>query len=305
MSLISTPKIDRPCQDLINAMYEASASWDGKPYDITVRRSNGKRRYLGMSGIGAPCERALWYGFRGFTPKPIEGKSNMIFEFGDHIEQIQIHWLEQAGYHITNRQDTYQEHNGYFRGHPDGIIHGVTSMSHAYDAKSCNKKALESLKKLGMKESKPTYYAQAQMMMHYSKTERAIYVFTCKDNCELYAERFYYNQEEAQGLIQKALRIIASEDTPPAIEGFNEDNFNCKWCDYNLLCFYKEESLMSDKMCGTCYYLGWQKNSVQPCCKHPGHPLPLKKWGISCPDYLYLYYKEPVGKKKYPDKVDI
>lgn len=305
MSPLSTKPPDRPCIDLINRMYEASASWSGEPYNITVRRSNGKRRYLGMSGIGSACERALWYGFRGFTPKTLEGRTNMIFEFGDHIEQIQIHWLEQAGYKITNRQDTYSDHNGYFKGHPDGIIHGITSMPTVFDAKSCNKKALESLQKIGMKESKPTYYAQAQMMMHYSKTERAIYVFTCKDNCELYAERFYYNQEEAQGLIKKALRIITSDSMPEPIDGFNDENFNCKWCDYNLLCFYPDEVLMADTTCGNCYYVGWKKNTVQPYCKHPAHTLPLKKWGISCPDYLYLYHKEIPGKEIYPKKAEI
>jgi hypothetical protein len=282
-------------------MYEASASWNGQQYSITVNRQQKRRYYLGMSSIGSPCERALWFGFRGFTPKKTDGKSNMIFELGDHIEQIQIHWIEQAGYKITNRQDTYSDHNGYFKGHPDGIIHGLTSMPHAYDAKSCNKKALESLKKLGMKESKPTYYAQAQMMMHYSKTERAVYVFTCKDNCELYAERFYYNQLEAQSLIDKAHRIITAETMPLAVQ----DDFNCQWCNYNLLCNYPDEALMSDQMCGNCYYIGWKKNTVQPYCKHPNHALPIKKWGISCKDYLYIYHKEPVGKEIYPNKVEL
>lgn len=305
MPAIPTTITDRPCIDLINAMYEASASWNGQQYSILIKRQQKRRYYLGMSSIGQPCERALWFGFRGFTPKQTDGKANMIFEFGNHIEQIQIHWIEQAGYKITNRQDTYSDHNGYFKGHPDGIIHGLTSMTHAYDAKSCNKKALESLRKLGMKESKPIYYAQAQMMMHYSKTERAVYVFTCKDNCELYAERFYYNAEEAQALIDKAHRIITAENMPEAIDDYNEDNFNCQWCNYKLLCFYPDEAIMADKMCGTCYYLGWKKDTVQPYCKHPKHPLPLKKWGICCPEYLYMYYKEPVGKEKYPDKEDL
>lgn len=297
MPHITTKQPDRHCTEITNRFYEAAAN-----------RVNKKRHYLGMSSIGSQCERSLWYGFRGFTPNPLDGKTQLIFELGDHIEQIQINWLEKAGYRITNRQDTYSDHNGFFRGHPDGIIHGVTSKPHIYDAKSCNKKALEAIKKLGMKEAKPIYYAQAQMMMHYAELDRAIYIFTCKDNCELYAERFYYNKDEAQSLIDKAKRIITAETAPSKIHEETIDDeldFTCQWCNYNLICKYPEETIMSEKSCGTCYYMGWKQNTVQPHCKHPAHALPIKKWGVCCNDWLYLYHKEIIGKEKYPEKVKI
>ena len=292
--------MDRQCQELVNRVYEAASSWNGKEYKIAVSNSNSKRRYLGMSGIGNPCKRALWYGFRGFDKAVTEGRTQMIFELGNHVEQIQIHWLEAAGYKITDRQATYEDHNGFFKGHPDGIIHGITQKPHVWDAKSINKKGMEVLKKLGMEKAKPVYYDQAQMMMHYSGCERAIYTFMCKDNCEWYAERFYYNPDESQKLIKKALQIITSEDVPE-----DKDDMYCQWCDYRLHCQYPEETILSEKTCGTCYYFGFKKGTSNPICKHPSHPLEIKTWGICCADWLHIHYKELPGKEKYPQKKDI
>ncbi len=124
MGRIPIKRMDRECQELVNRVYEAYASDKGNPYTITT--TNKPRYYLGMSGIGRPCKRALWYGFRGFTPKPFEGRVKGLFELGYHIEHIQSYWMERAGYSITNKQASYQDHEGYFKGHPDGIIKGIS-----------------------------------------------------------------------------------------------------------------------------------------------------------------------------------
>ena len=41
---------------------------------------------------------------------------------------------------------------------------------------------------------------------------------------------------------------------------------------------------MSDKHCGNCHYMGWR--CLVRHCFHPAHPLPLKKSGMSCPEYF-------------------
>ena len=68
---------------LISDMYEAAANYERGP----------KRNYLGMSQIGKPCGRALWYSFRGFTPSAIDGQLKMIFSLGDRVEEEVIKWL--------------------------------------------------------------------------------------------------------------------------------------------------------------------------------------------------------------------
>ncbi len=294
---------DKACVELINRVYEAASSWDGSAYTISTTCSDKKRHYLGMSGIGKKCERSLWYGFRGFNPLPMDGRVRMIFELGHHIEQIQIYWLESAGYRITDRQVSYHDVGGLFRGHPDGIIHGITSEPHVWDAKSINKAGLESLKRLGMQKAKPIYFAQSQMMMHYSGTKRAVYTFMCKDNAEWYAERFYYDPDIAHALIEKALRIISANSAPP--KQFEKKTMECQWCDYRLMCWNPKETIMSEKVCGTCFYLGFKKGTCTPFCKHPDHPFEILTWGISCADWLHLYHKEIEGREQYPEKVKI
>jgi hypothetical protein len=217
-------EMDRPCQRLVNEVYEAAARWSGE-YSVTVTRVNRKRKYLGMSEIGNPCSRALWFGFRGFFPLPKDGRMDMIFELGDHIEQIQIHWLELAGFEITDRQIEFTDHAGHFRGHPDGILHGLTRRPHVWDGKSINKKNMEALQKFGARKTKPIYYCQAQMMMHYAGLDRAVFTFMCKDNSQWYAERFYYNETEARALVQKSHSIITANEIPE--RPFKDDSFEC------------------------------------------------------------------------------
>lgn len=48
------------------------------------------RNYLGMSGIGDRCARKLWYEFRGYSPRLLEGRSIMIFDLGNRVEDAVV-----------------------------------------------------------------------------------------------------------------------------------------------------------------------------------------------------------------------
>jgi len=203
--------MDRPALRLVNEVYEAAARHTDD-FTISVTHSRHRGRYLGMSQIGRPCARDIWYSFRSAPTKPKDGRMLQLFNVGDYVEQMQIFWLEQAGYEITDRQADFSDHNGFFRGHPDGLIHGVTQRPHAWDGKSANAKKFDAVKKFGVQKIYPVYFCQAQMMMHYSHTDRAIYTFTNKNNSEWYAERFYYSKTAALALIDRAL--AAAPDDP-------------------------------------------------------------------------------------------
>jgi hypothetical protein len=245
-------------------MYEAAA------------RTAAPRTYLGMSQIGNPCERALWYQFRGYNPKPQDGRMIMLFRFGDRVEDEIIYWLMQAGYRVEGQQDAFQDFNGMFRGHCDGIIHDVTRHPHILECKSANSKRFKAFKDNGVRSVSETYYAQAQCYMEYAGLERALFIIQCKDNSEIYTERLYHSKDDAKAYREKAFRIISANELPPKI--FAETSFECRWCDYSGHCWNPTETPVTRQVCGTCRNV-YMDGDI-PWCK--SHNCRLHQWGLKC-----------------------
>ena len=282
-----------PAQDKIAMdMYEAAAR---------SRKADGPRHYLGMSEIGKKCSRSLWYGFRGFPAMEIDGRAIMIFRFGDRIESEVVYWLKQAGYMVEGTQTAFNDHNGLFCGHCDGIIHGVTSRAHILEVKSCNDRKFAAFKQSGVKAVYPVYYAQCQCYMGYAGLDRALMVIQNKNTSEIYTERLYFSKDDFQAFRDRAASIISANDIPGPIN----DAFECKWCNHRIICKTPEAAIMSEQQCGTCFYLKFKTGTCEPWCSHPGHTSKINTWGLSCPDWFYLWGKEMPGKEQHPDKAEI
>lgn len=245
-------------------------------YEAVARTRDNARTYLGMSQIGNPCERALWYQFRGFNAKPIEGRILMLFRFGDRIEDEIIHHLKLAGYQVEGQQEGFQGFNGMFRGHCDGIIHGVTQRPHILECKSANTRKFKAFKDNGIRSISETYHAQGQCYMGYSGLERALFVIQCKDTSELYTERVYFSVDDFKALKEKASRIISANQMPE--RRFSETSFDCKWCDYSGHCWQPEETPITNQVCGNCQHVFM--DGYNPWCKL--HRCQLNQWGSKC-----------------------
>jgi hypothetical protein len=250
------------------------------------RRARQKRRgYLGMSEIGNPCERALWLGFRGFSRPPLPGRIQRIFEAGDDCEQRVIRDLIEAGFTVEGCQDEYVDHGGFFRGHNDGKVYGVTKRPHILEVKSANGNRFRQLKKVGYQSWSETYYTQTQCYMGYEGFDRALVVVENKDNSDLYTERLYFEPETFLQLKVKALRIITSNDIPEA--AYKAKSKTCQWCDFKTFCAEPERYFLmpGDCICGTCHYMGFRPGTCNPWCRHPDHPYQIKDVSLSCPDW--------------------
>ena len=242
-------------------MYEAAARGRGEP-----------RNYLGMSSIGDPCPRKIWLEFRGYDPLPLDGRAAMIFDLGSRVEDAVIHWLKAAGYEIEGQQQDFSAHEGFFRGHCDGIIHGVTERAHILEIKSANDKKFQAFKTQGVAVVSPTYYAQVQCYMGYSGLERALWVVMNKNTCEIHAERCYFNKADFDALHRKALDIICSAGMPGKKEHM------CQWCGQRPWC--SGEGTQTRKTCGTCT---WLDMGLKPRCRR--HNVEIKRWGIACGEW--------------------
>jgi hypothetical protein len=279
-------------------IYEAAAREHAATNNERRFGRTGHKRYLGMSQIGGPCERKLWYDFRSFTPKPFDGRLGLLFDDGDHYEAKIIKYLRLAGYRLehTGRGDQleFRQFDGLFCGHADGVIHGVTHRPHILECKSANRSKFTSFQRFGVRQTYPAYYSQCQCYMGYADLDRALVVVYCKDSSEIYSERLRFNRLELQALEERALRVITANE-PPERAFTNSDVMECQWCDFHLHCWTDEGVIMAeDRVCGSCWYFCWQ--GLTKVCGHPDHPYEIQTWGIGCDEWSYLFDKEWEGR---------
>ena len=258
-----------PNEPIINDMYEAAACYERGPH----------RNYLGMSQIGKQCGRALWYDFRGFSKSVINGRAKMIFSLGDRVEEEVIKWLD--GYRITDRQRNFVAINGFFCGHWDGCIYGVTSKPHVLEVKSANSRRFAAYKAQGIKDLSPEYWCQIQCYMGYSGIERGIFIVMNKDNCELYTERAKFNKHDFDAIERRARNIIYANEVPDKVT-----SMACEYCGYKTLCA-EGDYIQTDCTCGTCKHFKI-KDQKMLCTIHK-REIEAQYWGRCCNQWSYIY----------------
>lgn len=198
------------------------------------------RTYLGMSAIGHPCERKIWYGLR--FKREIEARGIRCIQDGHAGELLMAERLRMVGLRITGQQRFFSDFDDRFGGHPDGIIEGITSKPHIWEHKQVNEKKFKEFQKL--KEQDPytalekwdeTYYAQAQLYMRYSGLERHYLTVATPGGRDYDDTRTRYSDRKAEALRDKARRILDADSEPGRIND-NPSFYICKMCEHRERC---------------------------------------------------------------------
>jgi hypothetical protein len=227
----------------INAMIDAALE--------TEHHSKPARDYLGGSRIGEPCARRLAYEVT-LAPvddgKAFDGRLLRIFDAGHQFEDLTIRWLQAAGFDLRTRardgrQFGFSVAGGRLRGHIDGAIVAGPDVGIAWPAlfehKALKQSSWTDLVKRGLRQAKPSYFAQCQIYMAYMQLEVALFSAMNKDTQELYHEVVPFDPAEAQRLSDKAveiLRAIEAEELPPRIAS-HADFYLCRMCPYAGRCW--------------------------------------------------------------------
>ena len=216
------------------------------------------RGYLGASSIGDPCHRRLWYGFRFATPESFEGRILRLFQTGHREEPRVFADLRAIGAQVWERDPITNGQfaipplaGGHIRGHADAVVKGLPERpdtAFLVDVKTIASKKLDRLKKYGLEREYPKYYIQGQIYMAGLELERAAYLFVGKDTDEIHMEFFDFDADDYASAIKKAEAIIAS-DRPPIREWEDADNFNCRYCDHNPLCYGDVAAAVNCRTC--------------------------------------------------------
>lgn len=212
------------------------------------------RPYLGMSKIGHPCARNLWYSFRWAAQKEIPSRMRRLFKRGRREELAIIQELESVGVICYGYQSEIEMAFGHSKGHIDGKairIIEAPKTEHLLEFKTMNEKYFNQIKKEGVKKSKPIYYAQSQIYMAKEGLTRTLFIAVNKNTDEYYFERLRLDKPFAKELEAKAEHIITSEEPPKKLSN-TPTWFECKWCDYLEICHYNQPYLKTCRTCISC-----------------------------------------------------
>ena len=258
---------------------------------LEKRQNYDKRRpYLGMSALGDPCQRKLWYGFRWAMRLHFSAHTLKLFNDGHRDEDVTANLLRHIpGVTLvtvdpdTGRQIGYEDFGGHLKGHADGVIMGLlnaTQTPHIWEHK-CSAKQKDLLKQIitlgeknALKKWNYTYYAQHILYMHYEKLKRGYLTCSNPGGRGHIGLRTDADPKEVENLRAKAERIIFNEEAPDRISK-DPTYYICKWCDFSDICHGDQAA---DRNCRTCMHVTPTQEGTWRCDKSPE---PSDHWDIS------------------------
>lgn len=264
------------------------------------------REHLGASIIGRDCDRQLFYSFRWVKEIKHAGRILRLFERGHLEEERFLKWLRMIGVEAlsidpdTGEQFRFNAVGGHFGGSCDGLgmyIPEAPKTPHILEFKTSGEKAFKDLKAKGVEESKPEHYAQVQVYMKLKGFTRTLYMAINKNTDELYVERIRYNASFAELMIEKAERIIKSEQPPERMPGAHKDFYKCNWCDFKSICYGNE---LPEVNCRTCASATCDTENGGWLCELHDSKIPVDVQKTGCDQHLYYpayleHFSEPVG----------
>lgn len=277
-----------------------------------VRAASDRRAYLGMSQIGEPCERKLWYSWRWVHEQEFTADALWRFEDGFRCEDVLAARLRMVpGINLmtvdprTNEQFRFNDLGGHLSGHADGMIQGLKQapvVMHVWEAKATNEKKLGELTKakidLGEKAALAKwdgiYYAQAVMYMAYADLTRHYLTASSPGARAIVSVRTDTNLDYARQLREKAERIINSPEPPPKL---NESPawYQCKMCDAYQVCHGNGKPTVS---CRTCVHSTPEKegNARWSCALYKAAEIPIDAQRTGCPNHRFIPALVKLGK---------
>lgn len=215
------------------------------------RSQQPRRQYVGASGIGKDCERALQFEFAG-APRETDFKTETLrkFDFGHMGEELARCWFQDAGFKLVQNSQKdgsrfrFVQMDGRFSGEPDGVfidgpeIPGLTYPA-MWECKSVGSKTYKQLMKDGLKKARPVYWSQIHTCMAYLGLKQTIFTVTNLDTGEQSHLLFEVDLEEAQRMTDRAVRIISSTDAGDLLPRpyAKADHFECRWCSFAKRCW--------------------------------------------------------------------
>lgn len=232
-------------------------------YKVHIEKDDRQRTYLGLSGIGEPCMRKVWYQWRHCAKPTFPPRIHRLFRRGDREEFVFVWMLRGIGFEIfeideDGKQFSVSDFEGHVKGNLDGVakipkkfwVKGHTPAPVLTEYKTASDKKFKEFKKLGVQKANPKYYGQLQSYMGYMDLVGALFCVVNKNDDEIHMEFIPFDKYVFRRLVDKAGDIVHSQEAPPGISN-NASWYECRFCDFHGICHKKEPS---QKICRTCKF---------------------------------------------------
>jgi len=265
--------------------------------------SQQPRPYLGMSAIGQPCHRRLWYAFRWAARERMTATSLLRINDGHRGETAMAAMLNAVdGIELltedprTGKQFGFADIGGHFRGHADGMITGLLQAPatlHVWEAKVVAEDKATKLynltwqigEKNALAKWDEVYYAQAVLYMHYAKATRHYLTCGSPGVRSMVGVRTDADPLTTQRLQVKAKTIITAQEP---LQKLSDDPawWQCKGCAMSGICHRNELPAVN---CRTCVHATPELDGDgRWSCAKWGADIPVEAQRVGCEQHRYI-----------------
>lgn len=239
-------------------------------YFVKIHKDDRQRPYLGLSQIGHPCHRFLWYSFRHCFKPSFPSRMLRLFRRGDREEFVFVWMLRGIGFEIfevdeKGKQFSVRDFENHVKGNLDGVaivptdfwLEGAEPHPVLTEYKTAAEKKFLKCVELGVEEWNPKYYGQLQTYCGYNNLKGALFFVVNKNDDSIYIEYVPAKKSKFRSLVQKAGDIVSANEPPERMFGASpsfwdfKKGVGCKYCDCVDICFRDKPS---QKLCRTCRF---------------------------------------------------
>ena len=207
------------------------------------------RSYLGLSALGTPCERKLWFKVNCKDKgEPLRANTLFKFFYGDVIEELALMLAKQTDHKVTGEQTRLDVHG--IKGHRDAVIDGMT-----VDVKSCSPYAFKKFKEGTLREDDPFgYISQLSSYVYAAKDDSLVkdkthgaFLAIDKVNGHIcldvhdFTEELENKEKEVEHIKTMVKGKIPEDRIPPVPQSKTSPNMKlsmqCSYCDFKKRCW--------------------------------------------------------------------
>lgn len=231
------------------------------------------RNHLGISEIGDPCARKIWYKFRWVDLEIHDGRMRRLFARGHREEERYINYLEAIGCKVFRFDENGKQFRvsgvmGHYGGSCDGVI--ITpwyeNLPLIGEFKTHNTKSFTYYVANKLKKAKPQHWAQMCGYGEKNKIKYGLYFPENKNDDDIQVEVVELDWNYALQLEKKAEEIILSPNPPERVSN-NPAYQECQWCFLSDIC---HKGKIPNKNCRSCKNSMPTENARWFCNKHNG-----------------------------------
>lgn len=214
----------------------------------------GPRTHLGISEIGKPCVRAIYYSFRWMKFEDFNGRMLRLFKRGHREEERYVSILEGIGCKVERFDENGKQFRissvmGHYGGSCDGkAITPWVPNKFLLEFKTHNEKSFAKYLKDGVHKTKPQHIDQMNGYGYHMGLEYAIYFPENKNDDDIKPSVIKLDHTRGAQLERRAEEIITAKE-PPARISDNPSFFDCRYCVHKGICHFGETPIKNCRSC--------------------------------------------------------